>query len=111
MNKVITLTLGVVLLGTGVAFAEDQPAVATGQPTVAAGDQAQTAPVEVGNKFCPISHEEVGKNGMQPYKVTYNGKVYNLCCGMCLKDFNKDPEKYSKMLDEEAAKEEAATKS
>lgn len=119
MNKVITLTLGVVLLGTGVAFAEDQPAVATGQPTVATGDQAQpavatqaqVAPVEVGNKFCPISHEEVGKNGMQPYKVTYNGKVYNLCCKMCLKDFNQDPEKYSKMLDEEAAKEEAATRS
>jgi YHS domain-containing protein len=66
--------------------------------------------VEVKNKICPISHEEVGKNGMEPHKVTYNGKVYNLCCSMCEKDFMKDPAKYSKLLDEEAASEEAATK-
>ena len=32
-------------------------------------------------------------------------KTYNLCCSKCEKDFNKDPEKYSKMLDEQAAKE------
>ena len=100
MNKVITLTLGVILLGGGLVFAQEQ--------SQATADQSQVKPIEVGNKFCPISHEEVGKNGMQPYKVTYNGKVYNLCCKMCLKDFNQDPEKYFKMLDEEVAKEKAA---
>ncbi|MBI4309425.1 MAG: YHS domain-containing protein [Candidatus Omnitrophica bacterium] len=38
---------------------------------------------------------------MEPRKVTYKGKVYNLCCSMCGVDFNKDPEKYSKIAEEE----------
>ncbi|MEI7998739.1 MAG: YHS domain-containing protein, partial [Candidatus Omnitrophota bacterium] len=63
--------------------------------------------VEVPNKVCPISHEEVGKNGMTPFKVTYKGKVYNLCCAMCEKDFLKDPDKYAKLLEEEVANEQA----
>jgi len=67
----------------------------------ARAQQAQA--VEVGNKICPVSKEQVGKGGMLPYKITYNGKVYNLCCGMCVKDFNKDPEKYAKIAEEEVA--------
>jgi YHS domain-containing protein len=66
--------------------------------------------VEVNNKICPVSHEEVGKEGMKPFKVTYNGKIYNLCCSMCEKDFKKDPAKYSKIMDEEVAAQEAASK-
>ena len=65
--------------------------------------QAQAQLVEVGNKICPVSHEQVGKNGMMPQKVTYNGKIYNLCCGMCVKDFNKDPEKYAKIAEDEVS--------
>ena len=64
--------------------------------------------IAVNNKICPISHEEVGKGGMTPHKVTYNGKTYNLCCAMCEKDFNKDPEKYAKLMEEEVAAEQAA---
>ena len=30
----------------------------------------------------------------------YKGKVYNFCCSMCLKDFNKDPEKYVAKVEE-----------
>jgi YHS domain-containing protein len=60
------------------------------------------APVEVGNKICPISGEKVGQMG-DVVKVEYNGKFYNLCCLACKKDFNKDPEKYSKKAEEEAA--------
>jgi len=29
----------------------------------------------------------------------YNGKIYYLCCPMCKKMFEKDPEKYSKARD------------
>ena len=61
--------------------------------------------IEINNKICPISHEPIGKDGMKPVKIVHNGKVYNLCCTMCKKDFMKDIDKYSKMLDEEAAKE------
>ncbi len=61
----------------------------------------ETAAVEVGNKICPVSHEKIGTEGMESHKITYNGKMYNLCCSMCEKDFNKDPEKYTKLIDEE----------
>ena len=73
-------------------------------PTKASTQEAGAAnAVEVGNKICPVSHEEVGTNGMAPHKVTYKGKIYNLCCGMCEKDFNKDPDKYAKIMDDEVA--------
>src|ERR1041385_3002038 len=99
MNKALVLTFLITGLAIpGVVRAQVMPAVTESQTADAA-----TKPVEVGNKFCPVSKEEVGKEGMAPFKVTYKGKVYNLCCSMCEKDFLKDPEKYSKIMDEEAA--------
>jgi YHS domain-containing protein len=56
-------------------------------------------PVEVGNAVCPVSGEKVGEMG-QVVKHEYNGKIYNLCCAMCAKDFKKDPEKYVKIVEE-----------
>lgn len=70
-----------------------------------AGDTAaieQAAAVNVGNKLCPVSGEKVGDMG-DPILFEYNGKVYNMCCAMCVKDFKKDPEKYSKIAEEEVA--------
>ena len=89
MKKVLFLTL---VLAAGIAFK---------------GYAADAPLVQVPNKICPVSHEEVGKNGMAPHQVTYKGKVYNLCCSMCDKDFNKDPEKYVKMMEEEVAQDQA----
>lgn len=65
--------------------------------------------VNVGNKFCPISGEEIGKGGMADQKtsIEYKGKVYNLCCPMCKKDFIKDPEAAIKKME---AKEPALGK-
>ena len=63
-----------------------------------AADEAK--PVEVGNKICPVSGEKVGEMGDI---VTYEheGKIYNLCCTMCEKDFKKDPQKYIEKVNEE----------
>jgi hypothetical protein len=57
-----------------------------------------TAPavVKVGNTKCIVSGEDKMGEGST---ITYNGKEYNLCCPMCKKDFNKDPEKYVKALE------------
>lgn len=60
--------------------------------------------VNVGNKICPVSNEEVGLMG-KAYTVEYNGKEYNLCCKMCAKDFQKNPEKYSKIAEAETLDE------
>ncbi len=93
MNKVTVLMLGIVLSATPLVFAQE----AVGQ-----------APVEVGNKICPVSGEKIlapGEKGDmgETVKYEYNGKIYNFCCGMCVRDFKKHPEKYSKIAEDEAA--------
>jgi YHS domain-containing protein len=66
----------------------------------------EAALVQVPNKICPVSGHMVGTEGMVPHQVTHNGKAYNLCCAMCAKDFNKDPEKYVKMMEDEVSEQE-----
>ncbi len=72
---------------------------------------AQEAPklVEVGNKLCPVSGEQIGTMG-EGLPVEHNGKMYKLCCEGCLKDFNKDPEKFTKIAEDEAAQAAETTK-
>lgn len=76
------------------------------QPAITGQGEAPAA-VEVGNKICPVSKEKVGKMG-DVAKYEYNGKIYNLCCPMCKKDFAKDPEKYSKIAEDEVLADQAA---
>lgn len=63
-----------------------------------AADEAK--PLEVGNKICPVSGEKVGQMG-EIVTYEHEGKVYNLCCTMCEKDFKKDPQKYIEKVNEE----------
>ena len=76
-------------------------------------DSTSTKAVEVGNKICPVSGDKIpapgekGTMGDKPVKYEYNGKTYTLCCPMCIKDFKKNPEKYSKIAEDEVAKEKA----
>ena len=84
---------------------------------MAAKDTAATAKaVEVGNKICPVTGDKIpapgekGTMGDDPIRYEYNGKIYNLCCKMCVKDFKKNPEKYSKIVEDEVAKEKMMQK-
>ena len=75
----------------------DQPSVTETTDGAAAGQ-----PKMVGNKICPVSGESV--DGMNsPFQYEYKGEIYNLCCRMCMTDLKKDPEKYSKIAEEEAS--------
>ncbi len=56
----------------------------------------------VGNTICPVSDEEIDAMGAT-HTVEYEGKVYNLCCKMCAKDFKKDPEMYIEKVKQELA--------
>lgn len=78
------------------------PLQALAQDDMVKSEEQIQAPVEVGNKICPVSGEEVGGMG-EVVKYEHNGKIYNLCCAMCAKNFKKDPEKYSKIADDEVA--------
>ena len=54
----------------------------------------------VGNKLCPVSGNPVDDGTMgEAVKYVYNGKIYNLCCQMCVKDFKKNPAKYVKKME------------
>lgn len=48
-------------------------------------------------KTCPVSEEKLGEHG-KPVKVTNDGTDVYLCCKSCVKDFNKDPGKYTAMV-------------
>lgn len=49
-------------------------------------------------KKCPISDESLGGHG-KPVKVTGpDGTAVYLCCDSCKEDFDKDPAKYTKMV-------------
>jgi YHS domain-containing protein len=67
------------------------------------------APVNVGNKICPVSGEEVGQGGMEPATYEYEGKIYNFCCAGCIEEFKKDPEKYIKKVEEELKEKSSMT--
>jgi len=54
--------------------------------------------VEVGNKICPVSGEEIGGMG-KGVEVVYKGKTYMLCCAACKKDFDRNPEKFIKNIE------------
>ena len=64
--------------------------------------EAELKAVEVDNKICPVSGNKVGEMG-EGVKYEYKGRIYNLCCSACIKDFKKNPKKYSKIAEKEVA--------
>lgn len=115
-SSMIILGLSIMLAGGGYVLAADQnsdkgsmmmdhESMMEGQGMMQSeGKEDESKAVEVGNKICPVSGEKVGEMG-EIVKYEYNGKIYNLCCPMCQKDFSKNPEKYSKIAEDEVAKE------
>jgi YHS domain-containing protein len=51
---------------------------------------------------CPVSDEKLGEMG-KPYVFVYQGQEVKLCCPGCKKDFDKDPAKYIKKIQDAAA--------
>ena len=52
---------------------------------------------------CVVSGDKLGEMGA-PYVYDYKGREIKFCCKNCVKDFNKDPAKYLKKLDDAEAK-------
>lgn len=55
--------------------------------------------VNVGNTICPVLGNKVDMKN--PTTVEYKGKIYNLCCPMCIDEFNKNPDKYIAKIKEQ----------
>ncbi len=54
-------------------------------------------------KTCVVSGDKLGEMG-DPFVYEYKGRQIKFCCKGCLKDFNKDPAKYIKKIEEAEAK-------
>jgi YHS domain-containing protein len=54
-------------------------------------------------KYCLVSGEKLGEMG-KPFTTNYMGQEIKFCCKDCVKDFNKDPDKFLKKLAEEEKK-------
>jgi YHS domain-containing protein len=48
---------------------------------------------------CVVSGEKLGEMG-KPVVTNYNGQEIKFCCKDCVKDFNKEPAKYLKKIEE-----------
>jgi YHS domain-containing protein len=54
-------------------------------------------------KTCIVSGDKLGEMG-DPFVYAYKGREIKFCCKGCLKDFNKEPAKYIKKIEEAEAK-------
>lgn len=108
-TKSFILAMAVLGLSSGYVLAQEIPNKTATVQVITDKTPASKDAVEVGNKTCPVSGDKVpalgekGTMGDKPVKIEYKGKIYNLCCPMCVKDFKKDPEKYSGIADKEVS--------
>jgi hypothetical protein len=73
-----------------------------------AGDTTNTAKLKPYTlKTCVVSGDKLGEMG-DPYVYKYKDREIKFCCKGCLKDFNKDPKKYVKKIEEEETKAKKA---
>ena len=67
------------------------------------GGAAETKPVTDAKVMpdllptCPVSGEKLGEMG-KPYTFVYKDQEVKLCCKGCKKSFDKNPEKYLKLI-------------
>lgn len=98
LTKQITsaVLLGVLLVGAMPTFGAD-----------AKTEKAKPYPLDT----CVVSGEKLGEMG-KPFVFVYEGQEIKMCCKNCKKDFDKEPAKYIKKLDEaeKAAKDKAEKK-
>ena len=95
---VLTAVLGALLaLGVSASFAVEPEK----SKDSAKKQDAKAKPI---NAKCPVQGEDIDPD----VTTTYKGKTVAFCCKDCIKDFNKDPEKYMKQIaaDNKKAEEE-----
>jgi len=75
------------------------PALLTSCATSRAGDSTQAAAKPYPLNYCLVSGDKIGEMG-EPVKLVYKGQEFKFCCKDCVKDFNKDPDKFMQKLAE-----------
>jgi YHS domain-containing protein len=91
MKTLKTLTVAILLSSFGAA-------PLTG---LAADKKEKLKPYTLEN--CIVSGDKLGEMG-KPFEYEYKGREIKFCCKNCVKDFNKEPAKYVKKIEEAEAK-------
>ena len=79
-------------------------AVLAGPFAALAGDQKPDPKLKPYTlKKCIVSGDKLGEMG-EPFVYKYKDREIKFCCKNCLKDFNKEPDKYIKKIQESEAK-------
>lgn len=70
------------------------------QPMAALGDDKakESKPKPYPLQTCIVTDEKLGDHG-KPYIFTHEGQEVKLCCKGCLKDFKREPAKYTKKIE------------
>jgi YHS domain-containing protein len=72
-----------------------------------AADKKAEKPKPYTLKTCVVSGDKLGEMG-DAFVYTYKDREIKFCCKGCLKDFNKDPQKYIKLIEQAEAKAKKA---
>jgi YHS domain-containing protein len=91
------LILGIILAAAFVVASQ----IARADDTNAVGSSTNSVKPDL-LTTCPVSGEKLGSMG-KPYVFVYKGQEVKLCCPDCKADFDKDPQKYMKKIQDAAA--------
>jgi YHS domain-containing protein len=98
--KLCLWALAVALCALGLTISSPKPAAA--QSCCGGGPEsifAETNAVPDLMTNCPVSGDKLGEMD-KPFAFTYKGQEVKLCCKGCKKNFDKDPAKYIKKIEE-----------
>jgi YHS domain-containing protein len=85
------LLAAVVISISAMAYGDDTNAVSS------AGSTSTPPPKPDLLTTCPVSGDKLGDMG-KPYVFVYQGQEVKLCCPDCKSDFDKNPDKYIKLI-------------
>ncbi len=66
-------------------------------PLAGLAEDKKDKPVPDKLTTCPVSGDKLGEMG-KPFVIEYKGQEVKFCCKNCKKDFDKEPEKYMKLI-------------
>ena len=111
MKKTMLAIVAVLVISSGLAFAQCGSAAKAGMggvekmeasnpQTAEAGDsqKSEVSSDAVVNTVCPVMGQPVSKD--TPYTIVYAGKKIGFCCAACLESFKQNPEEYIDKLED-----------
>jgi len=103
MKTILPLTCALLTLGfisfsnasdTAIPKTPQAQIVKTPEEKAKAAELAKTYPLTT----CPVSGDKLGGMG-ETIDTLVDGKLVRFCCKGCVKSFNKNPDKYLKVID------------